>query len=233
MSETEEATMKRITTLGVCIVLGALVLPLFAGAQTTTSNARVGVLAGSIPPDAKVGVLVGTLPPNATVGNLAGTLPPNATVGNLVGALPPNARLGVLTGVIPPDAHVGMLRDTVPPGVPIGQTTPGFEPSTGMGAPLPADLAGALEAQAKTYLTDHAFSNTEERLNQSEGLEERRLGRDSPAMADLLDSHAALLRTKDRDDSASKLEDRAKAIRKQNEEARRPAPSLAERLGLQ
>jgi hypothetical protein len=217
--------MKRIMTLGVCLVLGALVLPFLAGAQTTT-NARVGVMAGSIPPDAQVGVVVGALPPNATLGNLVGAIPPNATVGTVVGTLPPNARIGAWAGVIPPDAHVGMLRDTVAPGVPIGQTTPGFSPSTGMGEPLPADLAGALDAQAKTYLTDHAFFNTEERLNQSEALEERRLGRDSPEMADLLDSHAALLRTKDRDDSAMAREDRAKAIRKRNEEARRPASPL-------
>jgi hypothetical protein len=63
-------------------------------------------------------------------------------------------------------------------------------------------------------------------------LEEQRLGRDDPEMARLLDSHAALLRTKGREDTASEMEDRARAIRKRNEEARRSAPSLAEQLGL-
>jgi hypothetical protein len=224
--------MKRITTLGVCIVLGALVLPLFAGAQTTTSNARVGVLAGSIPPDAKVGVLAGTLPPNATVGNLAGTLPPNATVGNLAGTLPPNGRIGVLTGVIPPGARVGVALGNAPEGATIGNLTPGFAPTTGMGEPLPADKAGALESQAKTLLTDHAFANTEERLKQSEALESQRLGPDSPEMARRLDADAALLRTKGREATASEMEERATAIRKRNEEARRSAPSLAEQIGL-
>jgi len=224
--------MKRITMLGVALVLGALALPLLAGAQTT-SNARVGVMAGSIPPDAKVGVVTGSLPPNATLGSLVGAIPPNATVGSLAGSLPPNAQVGVLTGAVPPDAHVGMLRDTVAPGIPIGQTFPGFGPTTGMGEPRPADLEGALDAQAQTHLTDHAFFNSEERFKQSEALGERRLGRDSREMADLLDSHAAQLRTQGRNDSASEREERASGIRKQNEDAQRPAPSLAESLGLQ
>jgi hypothetical protein len=224
--------MKPITRLGVVIVFGALALPLLAGAQTA-SNARVGVMAGTIPADARVGAVAGSLPPNATVGNLVGAIPPNATVGAVVGTLPPNARIGATVGVIPPDAQVGMLRNTVAPGVPIGNTFSGLEPTTGMGEPLPADLEGALDDQAKTHLRSHAFFNAEERLKQSEALAERRLGRNSPEMADLLDSHAALLRTQDRTDSASEREERARAIRKQNEEARRPAPSLGERLGLQ
>jgi len=219
------------TTVMFLVAFALVAAPVLAAAQTT-SNAQVGVLLGTVPPDAKVGVVAGALPPNATVGLLLNGTPATATIGTFAGALPPGARVGVLTGAIPPNATVGVLRDTVPAGATVGVTTPGFGPSIGMGEALPADRVGALESQARTHLTDHAFANTEERLRQAEALEERRLGPDSPDMAQLLDAHAALLRTKGREDTASEREDRAKAIRARNEESRRGTPSLAEQIGL-
>jgi len=212
------------TTVMLVVALALVAAPVLAPAQTT-SNAQVGVLLGTIPPDAKVGVLAGSLPPDATVGLRLNGAPAPAT-------LPPGAKVGVLTGAIPPDATVGVLRNTTPAGAAVGVMSPGFAPNVGMGEPLPADRVGALESQARTHLTDHAFANTDERLRQSEALEERRLGPDSPDMARLLDSHAALLRTEGREDAASEKADRAREIRTRNEASRRGPPSLAEQLGL-
>src|SRR5262249_41461336 len=78
VSPAKEVPMSR-TTVMLVVALALVAAPVLAPAQTT-SNAQVGVLLGTIPPDAKVGVLAGSLPPDATVGLRLNGAPAPATL---------------------------------------------------------------------------------------------------------------------------------------------------------